>query len=492
MPTLAETLAALKKRNEANAKTYETQNKANAMQFTPKQQQMIADKWYTQQSLLNKVVDVWQQKWLDWKKVLNQFNVATQWTNIPKSIDPTAEWNQIKVMENDRKWFVEPDDQLTDMINKTFPNLGDQLNKWYQTTFGVWTEIEKMLKDDLMNFQWAYWPDWVERKRLDEEIARQQQALWEEKQLLNVQYWLANSGIDANAAESWASGWQVAASKAAANKQALLQQAEYNDRLAKFGTDKLNQYQSMQDKLNTYMQTYIQNYGNSKDKYVIDNFNNLVNLQQNLAVQIKNLEAQNLARAADAANTAAIANAMWGKSTSANVPTWPWAVDNVPAWYYDWLTPWGSQTPNWSGIVWQTISPTNNDVWIPIAPQSLQSDWSYIPYAAWPASWIIYWQTDIPDRSYQKDLKQQEDEIRNTIRNTSVWMNTNTKKIADIDKELKNIEAEYWSNYKNTSYWALRYNRLISQRQQAAQIINDMNKAKNKAIADAKRLWIKI
>jgi len=66
----------------------------------------------------------------------------------------------------------------------------------------------------------------------------------------------------------------------------------------------------MEDKLSTYMQDYITKYGTSKDKYVIDNFNNLVNLQSSLAIQIKNLEAQNKALAADAANTAAIANAM--------------------------------------------------------------------------------------------------------------------------------------------------------------------------------------
>ena len=485
MPTLAETLAQLKKRNAANALKFDAMNKQTEIPtteqtFTPKQQQMIADKFWTQQNFMNKVVEVWQKQWVDWKKLLNQANVALKWTNIPNIVWAESA-NVNKMLENDRSWFVAPDDALTSMINNVFPNLWTQINKWYENSYNVWQDIEWMLNDELARYQSVYWPNWTMRKMLDEEIANQQQRLAWEKELMNVQYWLTNAGIDTNAIESWASSWQVAASKAAANKQSLLQQAEYNDRLAKFGTDKLNQYQAMEDKLSTYMQDYITKYGNSKDKYVIDNFNNLVNLQSNLAIQIKNLEAQNKALAADAANTAAIANAMWGKSTSANVPTWPWAVDNVPAWYYDWL----EQTPAW-------ITNDTNNVWIPYAPQSLQPDWTYVPNMTSPNSWIIYWQTDTPDRSYQKDLKQQEDEIRNTIRNTSVWINTNTKKIADIDKELKNIEAEYWSNYKNTSPWALRYNRLISQRQQAAQTINDMNKAKNQAIANAKRLWIKI
>lgn len=451
--------------------------------FTPKQQQMIADKFWTQQNFMDKVVEVWQTQWVDWNKLLNQTNAALKWTSIPNILWAESV-NANKMLENDRTGFVAPDDALTNMINTTFPNLWTQLNKWYETTFGVWQEIEWMLKDELARYQSAYWPNWTMRKMLDEEIASQQQRLGQEKELMNVQYWLTNAGIDTNAIESWASSWQVAASKAAANKQSLLQQAEYNDRLAKFGTDKLKSYQDMEDKLSTYIQDYITKFWNTKDKYVIDNFNNLVNLQSSLAIQIKNLEAQNKALAADAANTAAIANAMWGKANGANVPTWQWAVDQLPAWYYDWLIAWDWPT-NWA------VTDSSN-VWIPYAPQSLQPDWTYVPNMTSPDSWTIYWQTDTPDRSYQKDLKQQEDEVRNTVRNTSVWINTNTKKIADIDKELKNIEAEYWSNYKNTAYWSLRYNRLISQRQQAAQTINDMNKAKNQAIANAKRLWIKI
>lgn len=340
--------------------------------FTPKQQQMIADKFWTQQNFMDKVVEVWQTQWVDWNKLLNQTNAALKWTSIPNILWAESV-NANKMLENDRTGFVAPDDALTNMINTTFPNLWTQLNKWYETTFGVWQEIEWMLKDELARYQSAYWPNWTMRKMLDEEIASQQQRLAWEKELMNVQYWLTNAGIDTNAIESWASSWQVAASKAAANKQSLLQQAEYNDRLAKFGTDKLKSYQDMEDKLSTYIQDYITKFWNTKDKYVIDNFNNLVNLQSSLAIQIKNLEAQNKALAADAANTAAIANAMWGKATS----TW-----NMPA--VDWVT-WPTYNWNtWSNYIptplREAVEPRNPDLFknLPVQTQQqlIQTYWS--------------------------------------------------------------------------------------------------------------------
>lgn len=416
--------------------------------FTPKQQQMIADKFWTQQNFMDKVVEVWQTQWVDWNKLLNQTNAALKWTSIPNILWAESV-NANKMLENDRTGFVAPDDALTNMINTTFPNLWTQLNKWYETTFGVWQEIEWMLKDELARYQSAYWPNWTMRKMLDEEIASQQQRLAWEKELMNVQYWLTNAGIDTNAMESWASSWQVAASKAAANKQSLLQQAEYNDRLAKFGTDKLNQYQAMEDKLSTYMQDYITKYWNSKDKYVIDNFNNLVNLQSNLAIQIKNLEAQNKALAADAANTAAIANAMWGKATSANVPTWPNAIDKLPAWYYDWLTPWWGQVAAW------TITDTNN-VWIPYAPQSLQSDWTYNPNMAWMNSWLQTWQTDAPSAQYMAELNNNTQKLKQDIWFLQLWINTTNNRITQLNNELQQLARQIGWNYTaNPRYQAV-------------------------------------
>lgn len=360
------------------------QTNTNTWYFTPKQLQMIADAWYTEQTLMNEIVKVWQKQWVDWNKLLNQANAAFQWSNIPSVVWSESE-NANKMLSNDREGFVAPDDALTWMINKTFPNLWTQLNKWYENTYNVWQDIEWMLKEEMMKYQSAYWPDWTMRKMLDEEIASQQQRLGQEKELMNVQYWLTNAGIDTNAIESWASSWQVAASKAAANKQSLLQQAEYNDRLAKFGTDKLKSYQDMEDKLSTYMQDYITKYGTSKDKYVIDNFNNLVNLQSNLAIQIKNLEAQNKALAADAANTAAIANAMWGKATSTPTPTWPWAIDQLPAWYYDWLTQW------WQAPVWTTTTQPVTDTWIQYTPYSWWTWWVGWTWDALVWTWAVAW-----------------------------------------------------------------------------------------------------
>ncbi len=416
--------------------------------FTPKQQQMIADKFWTQQNFMDKVVEVWQTQWVDWNKLLNQTNAALKWTSIPNILWAESV-NANKMLENDRTGFVAPDDALTNMINTTFPNLWTQLNKWYETTFGVWQEIEWMLKDELARYQSAYWPNWTMRKMLDEEIASQQQRLGQEKELMNVQYWLTNAGIDTNAIESWASSWQVAASKAAANKQSLLQQAEYNDRLAKFGTDKLKSYQDMEDKLSTYIQDYITKFWNTKDKYVIDNFNNLVNLQSSLAIQIKNLEAQNKALAADAANTAAIANAMWGKATS----TW-----NMPA--VDWVT-WPTYNWNtWSNYIptplREAVEPRNPDLFknLPVQTQQqlIQTYWS----KQWALQALNTQQTpnvewiSSPTNSElaANVILKQRDERQNAM-------------VQDLQNKLNQWQVELQNLYKQISLqkpWTIQYN----------------------------------
>lgn len=453
----------------------------NTWYFTPKQLQIMKDAWYTEQSLMNEIVKVWQKQWVDWNKLLNQANSALSWDVLPSFVSWESE-NANKMLENDRSGFVEPDDAITWMINNVFPNLWTQLNKWYENTFNVWQDIEWMLKEEMMKYQSAYWPWGTMRKMLDEEIASQQQRLGQEKDLMNVQYWLTNAGIDTNAIESWASSWQVAASKAAANKQSLLQQAEYNDRLAKFGTDKLKSYQDMEDKLSTYMQDYIAKYGNSKDKYVIDNFNNLVNLQSNLAIQVKNLEAQNKALAADAANTAALANAMWGQATwswsNTTVPTWAWAVDQLPDWYYDWLTQWGQTNT-------ATVSNTDN-VWIPYAPQSLQPDWSYVPNMSSPNSWTVYWQTDTPDRSYREELRRMENKLKFEIGWLQSQIASAKKTVSTYEKQLP-ITAKYygWNYQKNPVYL-----KQVQTLNAARENLKRLNEKMSWLSAQAKSLWI--
>lgn len=322
-----------------------TQQVSKPLEFTPKQAQMMVEKWGSKQNAANEIFKLAKAKWMDWNTLLNAFNVA--FDSVPwltNEVVSPAVWNKNMVnlpstdkyfedminnakdpeaaanmawLRNDYTWFFQRNEEIASQIEKWFPWLDEMITQWGQLTNTVWNEfLDKLQTERDMFLQ--------RNQELKQRVEDTYKTSADRINNIYAQEW---ARVAWAAAASWMSGWPEMAARARINAQVF----EEQDKLAK---EELEQYKWLANNVDAYMQWYVQTYWQSRDKYVIDNYNNMLNLKSSLLMNIKNLEMQDKDLAARSAENNALANAIGWKAswwTPTSNLAWGWeAAPNIP------------------------------------------------------------------------------------------------------------------------------------------------------------------
>lgn len=338
-------IAKLKARNEASQKMFAAQNAwGNTIAWTPN----IKKKQPTQEEINNSF------------KATNSFY---EW------LDPASQ-NQVTAANNSYDAFFQPNQALNSMLDQYLPWMSQELANANWLNLDVFKDVERQFNLQRENVLNQYWPEWDMTNRIknfygwvydtvNNWFADAQWALNQARDLNTSVYQGNVSNLDTAAEASWASWAQLAASKRVADEnlakdQLANAQATWDLGIKKLETELGLRQQEMQDynnlyqNLNTYLDQYIQNYWNSRDKYLVNNFNNLLNVKSQLQQYLKQLELQNKALATDLASWQVAA---WQPVTATN----PYIAPLTPKWptYETWVTkPYDNQTNSWVSQGW--------------------------------------------------------------------------------------------------------------------------------------------
>jgi len=438
--------------------------------FTPEQIQTMKWSYNSKQDLYNDVLKNAKEKWMDWSSILNALNVAFEWVDFPSRVETPWIWKepgdnaldydatnkyfdealkwakdpewfaQIVWLKNDYSSFFERNTDIEWQVNKWFPWLYDAIQKAWELWLEVWDEFLNKLDADREMFLQR---NQDLKKRVADTYAGS-------AKILNNVYWQEMARSASSAAATWMWWAASAASRARTNAEVFKLQ---ND-LAK---EELEQYKALDSTVDEYMRRYLQTFWQSRDKYVIDNFNNLLNIKSSLLMNTKNLEMQEREMASRAAENAALANAIWWQAsgwTPSSWQAWGWVpVDWTPSIPSVKTSPWGQlvDTP-----LRENVEPWNPSLFdrLPDATkkQLITTYWSEqwalqalnkqkIPNTEWISSPTFF---DLASGLISK----QRDESKNTM-------------TQDLQNKLNQWQVELQNLYKQISSqkpWTIQYN----------------------------------
>lgn len=479
MATYQELMKKLWERNKADQAKFNLQRKG--IVFTPEQERKLIDKYWTRQNMYDDVLKKWREMWLSWQKLLTQLNTTTKDSTIPSKVeyqpvkdmpdptkpvvkkeetmdslpatseyfddmiksskDPEATANLVW-LKNDYTSFFQRNEEVAKKIDQYFPWLYDMMLQSGQLTNEVGKEMFNKLNVEREMFLQR---NNELRKKIEDTYK------WNANLISNL-YWQEKAR-----AASWAAAtglsWSDFASRARINADMLKAQSD----LAK---EELEQYKTLASTVDEYMKWYYENYKNSTDQYVIDNYNNLLNMQSGLLSNIKNLEISERSLWASSAEASNLANAAWGQTkptTNKTGQTLYWWPDNVRAPYNPdifWSLPeseqqrliskyWSIQNINRNAENYPQYSSTtgqNNTWWQNFTPEY----WGFTPVPEW-----YYTSSESNLTNKQARRIQVENEIRRLHSELSVLESNNrvsnlyNKQIADTRRALEQLNNEW-------------------------------------------------
>jgi len=182
--------------------------------------------------------------------------------------DNQATSNLLKTAYNDYGAFS----QWANNINQFYNNLYNETDPYYNT----FAKINQWLDSDITNqLRWQlataygqYGPEWEQTRRVAEYYADAANNIAQQNA---AAVWQAN--VDATA--SWANTGAVRQATAKAELDA-------NTNYINLKQKEIENYDNIYKNLNTYIDNYIKTYGNSKDKYVRDTYNQLLQYKQGI------------------------------------------------------------------------------------------------------------------------------------------------------------------------------------------------------------------
>lgn len=343
-------------------------------------------------------------KWDQW----SQKDSFSATNSFYEGLDP-ASLNQVKAANNSYDKFFQENQALNSLLDQYMPWMSQDINNSNQLNLDVFKDIERQFNLQRENVLRQYWPEWDMSKRIKDfywsAYWNIDNAYWDAMWALdkasqeNTAIYQGNvQNLDTAADVSWASSAQLAASKAKADRelsanQLANAQAQWDLWLKRLESEFALKQQEMQDynnlyqQLNSYLESYIQNFWNTRDKYLINNFNNLLNIKSQLQQYLKWLELQNKALATDIASWQA---ASWQAVTAVN-PTINNSVYKQTrpqtSTYETWVTiPYNqninSGVSNWYVYPWTKPNiPLNKNV-IPFNPLEIKNPYSS-PFTKW-------------------------------------------------------------------------------------------------------------
>ena len=255
--------------------------------------------------------------------------------------------NQFKVLGNELTEKDKLRNQIADFYGLFEQNQNPQWDRFMDLNRWVWEDILWQLAQNRQIFEWQYGPQGEQSNRLNQYYNN----LW--------QYLAANSAdaqaqAEADAIASWAS---IGARRASQNAV----EREQFDSMLKAQQQEVKDYENLYKTVNDYLSKYVETYWNTKDKYLIDTYKQLLDFKNQLWTALVNA---NVALAM----TWATWTWAWG-SGSWSGSAWAWTAWGGSAWAWGWstFTGWewtalpadGRQTPSraWAqDTIWE---PTN-------------------------------------------------------------------------------------------------------------------------------------
>lgn len=262
--------------------------------------------------------------------------------------------NMLRTSYNDYGNFTESAGNINNLYNNMYSQTDPYYQNFARINQGLDNDIVGKLGNQLQQAYSQYGPQGDQTRRIEDYYAG-----------------MANNIAAQNAANIGSISAQAAASGAntGAQRQAVSQaQLNANTEYSKLKQSEIQNYDSVYQNLNQYIDNFVKTYANSKDKYVRDTYNQLLQyksgLEQARANSLVSLEGSRLQ---DILQKEAEGRARRGTPT----PTWPTALgtDASGRTIYqnaDGSLMYGAVTPD-PQAPW--VVPTNNipQVWTPIA-----------------------------------------------------------------------------------------------------------------------------
>ncbi len=300
----------------------------------------------------------------------DQANSFSATNNFYESLDP-ASLNQVKAANNSYDAYFQPNQQLNALLDQYMPWMSQELNNSNWLNLDTFKDVERQLNLQRENVLRQYWPNGEMQNKIKNFYTGMQpqldsaywQAQWalDQARDLNTSVYQGNvANMDTTADVSWASMAQVNASKAKADQdlawnQLANAQASWDLQIKKYqeefnlGQQEFTDYNNLYQNLNAYLDQYIQNYWNTRDKYLINNFNNLLNVKNELWKYLDQRITQQKALATDLATAQATS---WQPVTATNpvVNTWAYKTIAPQTRTYETsvATPYDNQVNSWA------------------------------------------------------------------------------------------------------------------------------------------------
>ena len=193
-------------------------------------------------------------------------SIYNNYLDLYKNNQPTS--NLLKTAYNDYGAFSKGANNINQFYNNLYNETDPYFNTYAKINQGLDADITNQLKGQLATAYWQYWPEGEQTRRVADYYAQAADNIAAQN--------ASNIGqVNVNAITSWANTGAV---RQATSKAEL----DANTNFINLKQKEIENYDNIYKNLNTYIDNYIKTYGNSKDKYVRDTYNQLLQYKQGI------------------------------------------------------------------------------------------------------------------------------------------------------------------------------------------------------------------